>query len=71
MVYRTIPYEYSLSFHQVVQSVYGDTNNRRPLAAFVIYMAERYKQGGITGGLEVKYTLRIALLVSFSFLLYR
>lgn len=32
---------------------------------FVHHMAERYKQGGVSEGLDMKFTLRIALMVRF------
>ncbi|EIM79585.1 uncharacterized protein STEHIDRAFT_116473 [Stereum hirsutum FP-91666 SS1] len=49
------------------QSLFSrDPKNQRNLAGFTYYMAERYKRGGATEGLDLKYTLRIALMRRFA-----
>lgn len=54
----------SYSLLQIYESLFSaDMKNRRNLATFTYYMAERYKRGGASEGLDLKYTLRIALMV--------
>lgn len=56
----------SHSLVQILNSIFGTPDQRKDLSSFSYHIADKYKRGGVSSGIPLKHTIRMAIMASLS-----
>lgn len=54
----------SHSLIKILNSIFGSPDQRKDLSSFSFSIADKYKRGGVSTGIPLKHTIRMAIMVS-------